>query len=92
MGILYLLVGGFALLTAVYLAVSAYSASVRRERLENEWDGDPAREGASDADRSAFIEQGMETYRHGLRRKLIVLVYIVPVAFVLLTIYLVNFQ
>lgn len=92
MGVLYLLVGGFTLLTAIYLVVSAYSASVRRERLEKEWDGDPAREGASEADRSAFIEQGMDAYRHGLRRKLIVLVYIVPVAFVLLTIYLVNFQ
>ena len=92
MGVLYLLVGGFTLLTAVYLVVSAYSASVRREKLEKEWDGDPAREGASDADRFAFIEQGMDAYRHGLRRKLIVLVYIVPVAFVLLTIYLVNFQ
>ena len=92
MGVFYLLVGGFTLLTAVYLVVSAYSASVRRERLEMEWDGDPAREGASEADRSAFIEQGMDAYRHGLRRKLIVLVYIVPVAFVLLTIYLVNFQ
>jgi hypothetical protein len=39
-------------LTVVYLLVSIYSRSVRREKLEKEWDTDPAREGAPEADRS----------------------------------------
>jgi len=82
----------FVILTVVYLLVSIYSRSVRREKLEKGWDTDPAREGASKADRDAYIEAGMEAYRGSLRRKLIVLVYIIPMAAVLATVYAVNYQ
>jgi hypothetical protein len=92
MGIVYLIVGWFVILTIVYLVVSAYSASVRRERLEHEWDTDPAREGAAEADRTAFIEGGMDHYRHGLRRKLIVLVYVVPMVAFAVIVYVINVQ
>jgi hypothetical protein len=83
---------GFVILTVVYIAVSIYSRSVRREKLEKAWDTDPAREGAATDERDAYIEAGMEAYRHGLRRKLIWLVYIIPMAVVLATVYYVNYQ
>jgi len=82
----------FVLLTVVYIVVSIYSRSVRREKLEDAWDTDPAREGAAKEERDAYIEAGMEAYRGGLRRKLIVLVYIIPMAVVLATVYAVNYQ
>jgi Ca2+/Na+ antiporter len=81
---------GFVVLTVVYLLVSVYSRSVRRERLEKDWDTDPANEGRLPDERAAFIEQGMEAYRHSLRRRLIVLVYVIPLVTTLVTVYLVN--
>jgi hypothetical protein len=97
MGLVYLVVGWFVILTVVYLAVSAYSASVRREKLEREWDTDPARSmteggGGTEADRAAFIKAGMDHYRHGLRRRLIVLVYILPMLAFAIIVYVVNVQ
>lgn len=83
---------GFVILTVVYVVVSIYSRSVRREKLEKAWDTDPAREGAATDERDAYIEAGMEAYRHGLRRKLIWLVYVIPMAVVLSTVYYVNYQ
>lgn len=80
------------LLTVVYLLVSIYSRSVRREKLEKRWDSDPAREGAARDERDAYIEAGMVAYRSSLRRRLIVLVYIIPMAVVLATVYAVNYQ
>lgn len=82
----------FVLLTVVYLVVSIYSRSMRREKLENAWDSDPAREGAAKDERDAYIRSGMEAYRHSLRRKLIILVYILPMAVVLATVYAINYQ
>ena len=82
----------FVVLTVVYLVVSIYSRSMRREKLENAWDSDPAREGAAKDERDAYIRSGMEAYRHSLRRKLIILVYILPMAVVLATVYAINYQ
>ncbi|MBE0552762.1 MAG: hypothetical protein IH625_03630 [Rhodobacteraceae bacterium] len=89
-GLIRLAVVGFVLLTVVYVLVSIYSRSVRRERLEKEWDTDPANEGRLPDERTAFIEAGMQAYRHSLRRRLIVLVYVVPLAAAAVTAYLVN--
>lgn len=90
--IIRLAIFGFVALTVVYLLVSIYSRSVRREKLEKEWDTDPAREGMLPDERDAFLEAGMAAYRHSLRRKLIVLVYLIPMAIVIITAYLVNYQ
>jgi Ca2+/Na+ antiporter len=68
---------GFVLMTVVYVLVSIYSRSVRREKLEKRWDANPP-EGADPAARDAYIEKGMAEYHSGLRRKLIWLVYVVP--------------
>jgi Ca2+/Na+ antiporter len=72
--------------SVVYVLLSIYSRSVRREKLEDEWDQE-----VKTGDRDAYIEKGMEEYQHSLRRKLIVLVYIVPMVVVLVLLYVINF-
>jgi predicted permease len=86
-GIVRLVVFGFIALSVVYLLVTIYARSVRREKLEKEFDA-----GGVDGSRDAFIAAGMEDYKHSLRRKLLLLVYIVPMVVIGLTIYFVNYQ
>ena len=81
-----LLVFGFVALSVVYVAVSIYSRSVRRERLEKQWD---AAQGPGE--RAAFIAAGMESYQKSLRRRLIWLVYIVPTMVISALVYLLNY-
>jgi len=85
-GLVYLVVFGLLGLSVVYLLVSVYSRSVRREKLEKRFDA-----GDGEGDRDAYIEAGMKAYQHGLRRRLIWLVYIIPIVVVGVTIYLVNY-
>ena len=80
------LLAGFVLLTAIYLILSIWSRSVRRERLEEEWDGE-----IRSGDRDRFIEDGLRAYDRSLRRKLILGVYVIPVLFVLGMIYVMNY-
>jgi Ca2+/Na+ antiporter len=91
-GLLRAAVLAFVLLSVVYVIVSIYSRSVRREKLEKDWDSDPEKLGAESSERDAYIKAGLNAYRHSLRRKLIVLVYIIPMAVVLATAYAVNHQ
>lgn len=86
-GIIRLVVFGFLGLSVVYILVSIYSQSVRREKLEKKFDA-----GGVDGDRDEYIKAGMIAYQHGLRRKLIWLVYIIPMAVVAVTVYFVNYQ
>lgn len=85
--IIRLVVFGFIGLTVIYWLVALYSRSVRRERLEKEFDA-----GGVEGDRDDYIKRGMDHYEHGLRRKLIVLVYIIPTVIVMVTVYFVNYQ
>ncbi|MBP9951101.1 MAG: hypothetical protein KBF27_04985 [Cypionkella sp.] len=87
MAIIRLAVVGFVILSAVYWIVSVYSRSVRRERLEKRYDA-----GGIDGERDAYIEAGMQAYEHGLRRRLIWLVYVIPTVVISVTVYLVNYQ
>jgi Ca2+/Na+ antiporter len=89
-GFLRLAVFGFIALSIVYLLLAWYSRSVQREELEKAWDTDPANEGAPEDARDAFIEDGMRTYQSSLRRKLIVLVYVIPIIVVGTLVYLTN--
>ena len=91
-GLLRAAVLAFVLLSVVYVIVSIYSRSVRREKLEKDWDSYPDKLGAESSERDAYIKAGLNAYRHSLRRKLIVLVYIIPMAVVLATAYAVNHQ
>ncbi len=86
-GIIRLVVFGFVALSVVYLLVTIYARSVRRETLEKEFDA-----GGIEGTRDAFMESGMKEYHGSLRRKLLLLVYVVPMTVVAATIYLVNYQ
>lgn len=86
-GILRSVFVGFILLTIVYFIVAMYSRSVRREKLEKKFDV-----GDIEGDRDVYINEGMQAYEHGLKRRLIWLVYIIPAIIVSATVYLVNYQ
>jgi len=77
---------GFILMSIVYVTVWFYSRSVRREKLENQWDSDQP-EGIS---REAFVTQGMEKYHSSLRPKLLLLIYVIPTIVVGSIVYIVN--
>jgi hypothetical protein len=72
-------------LTVVYFLVSVYSRSVRRERLEETFDA-----GGIAGDRNEYIRQGMAAYDKGLRKRLLLLIYIVPLAVMFITAAIVN--
>lgn len=74
-------------LSVVYLLVSIYSRSVRREKLEKHFDA-----GGVEGDRDAYIEQGMAEYEHGLKKRLIWLVYIIPMVVMAVIVYVVNWD
>jgi len=75
-------------MTVVYVSVSLYFRSVRKERLENEWDAAPP---VNDpAARTAHIAAGMAVYRSSLQRRLIALVYVVPVVIIAAVTYVTN--
>ena len=88
-GAIRLIVFGFLALSVVYLAVSFYSRSIRREKLEDRWAEDHPGDDDS-PERDAYIEQGMIDYQQGLRRKLILLVYIIPAIAIAVTMFIVN--
>ncbi len=88
-GAIRLIVFGFLGLSVIYIAVSFYSRSVRREKLEKRWVEDHPGDNDS-IERDAYIETGMVDYQNGLRRKLIVLVYIIPAIAVAVTMFIIN--
>ena len=89
MGFIKLVVFGFIGLSIIYLSIAIYSKSVRRERLENEFDANPP-EGADAATRDAYIAEGMAAYQRSFRPKLIGLVYVIPLIVVCVIIYVTN--
>ncbi len=73
-------------LTVVYVSLSLYSRAVRRSKLKKKW-----HDGKQLVDRDTFVQRGLERYDGSIRRKLILLVYVVPVVVIALIIYLTNF-
>ena len=82
-----LLVFGFLALSVVYECLSLYSRSVRRDKLEAEWD-----EEIKTGDREEFVQEGLTDYDGSLRRKLILGVYVIPISLVSFIIYATNFM
>lgn len=79
---------GLAVVTVVFLVLRVYARSVQREKLEKQYDATfPQGERSA---RDAYVAQGLREYRHSLRRRLIWLVYLVPVALVVLAVYINN--
>jgi hypothetical protein len=75
------------ILTLIYGGVSLYSRERRRAKLKQHW----AVKGLT-GDRQSFIQRGLKQYDHSLRRRLILLVYILPLSAIALVIYVVNFS
>lgn len=87
LGLLRVLFVLFVALTVIYVAVSLYSRSVRRGKLEAQWE-EEGREG----DMRAFVRAGLKDYDRSLRRKLILGVYIVPITIIGIIVYVVNYM
>ncbi|MCC6305668.1 MAG: hypothetical protein IT545_10795 [Rhodobacteraceae bacterium] len=84
----------FVVLTLIYVSVSLYDRSLRRERLEKRWDSrhtpgphPPDRP----QDRAEFIARGLRRYDRSVRRRLLLLVYVIPVTVIAILVWLVNF-
>jgi len=90
MAFVRLVVLGFIVLSMVYFLVSIYSRSVRREKLEDRWRQENP-DTKDEAARNVFVEQGMSEYNAGIRPKLILLVYVIPVFSVGLVHYLTTY-
>jgi hypothetical protein len=85
--LLKLVVIGGVILTVLYAALSIWSRRTRRGKLEAEWlvSGRPG-------DEDAFVDAGLKEYDGSVRRKLILGVYVVPVAVVAAIVYWTNFK
>ncbi|SIS55574.1 hypothetical protein [Phaeovulum vinaykumarii] len=77
--------------TLVYLAVSAYVRSLRRQKLEQDWDV-AYRPGENPEGRAEFIARGMRAFRKSLAYRLLWLIYAVPLAFAVVTVWVMNHQ
>ncbi|WP_282022190.1 hypothetical protein [Ruegeria faecimaris] len=73
--------------TVAYFALSLYSRSARRRRLERWWD-----EKGKTGDKAAFVARGLHVYDNSFRRKLILGVYVVPWVAIGSLIYIVNYM
>lgn len=86
-GFVPVFVVGFAVLSVVYVAVSFWSRQVRRRKLRKRWE-----EEGRPGDRESYVEAGLDEYDDSFRRRLILLVYIVPLAVIVAIIYAVNYM
>lgn len=89
MGFVRLIVFGFVGLSILYLVISIYSRSLRREKLEKEFDADHPGHVDPDA-RDAYVDKGIVAYNSSIRPKLIALVYVVPTIAIAAIIYMIN--
>lgn len=76
----------FAVLTAVYIALSWYMRWVRRQELEAQYGSERPEE-----PRPQFIARGLRDYDRSLRPRLVVGVYLVPVIFVIVLVALASY-
>ena len=89
MGFIKLVVFGFIGLTVIYFSVSLYARSVRKERLEDDFDAEHPDGGAPGA-RDAYVAEGLKRYDSSIRPKLVGLVYVVPTVVVAAIVYTIN--
>ncbi|WP_200832648.1 hypothetical protein [Candidatus Halocynthiibacter alkanivorans] len=86
-GAIRLLIMGYLALGVLFVLVSLYSRSVRREKLEKRWHA----EGQA-GERADFVRAGLAEYDQGPRKKLILLIFIVPPIVVAVMLYVTNFM
>lgn len=91
MGFVRLVVFGFIALSVIYFAISIYSRSIRREKLEDSWaEQNPGSEDMQA--RAEYVQAGLVEYNTGIRPKLILLVYVVPTAIILTILTITNWN
>jgi Trk-type K+ transport system membrane component len=81
-----LIFGGIAL-AVLYLGLSWYFRAAHRKRMARDWEA-----AGRPGNREAYVAEGMAQYARSLRRRLLWLVFILPVAAVILLIWLTNFN
>lgn len=75
-------------LSVIYVVVSIWSRRVRRRKLEDRWDS----KDVLTVDRETFIQRGLRKYDNSFRRRLILLIYIIPLTLIMLIVYVTNFM
>ena len=78
----------FVLLTVLYVSLSIWSRRPRRRKLGEDFDEGDREYGDT---RDAYVRKGLEDYDDSFRRRLILLVYVVPVVVIAYIIYVVNY-
>lgn len=77
---------GFVALSVIYVLVSIYSRSVRREKLENRWEDE-----GQPGERAEYVRAGLAEYDGSVRRKLILGIYVIPIIVIGTLIYAMNY-
>lgn len=75
----------FLILTVVYAILTLLNRNRHRDKLEDEYI-----RAETHLDKESFVDRGMEDYNHTLRAKLVLGVFIVPLAVAGLLYYLAN--
>ena len=78
----------FLILSVLYLCLMLYSRAQRREKLDRWYDDDPDQA----LDRDTYIRRGLEDYDRSWRKKLLLLVFIVPIGAFATLLYVQNFM
>ncbi len=85
MGFLRVLLGFLIVLVALYVVLSVILRLRERRRLAEEWEA-----GDRLVERDGFMDEGMAAYDHSLRKRLLWLVIVAPMAGLLLLLYVLN--
>jgi Mg2+/citrate symporter len=85
MGFLRVLVGFLVILVVIYLVLSVVLRLRERRRLAEEWEA-----GDQLVERGLYMGEGMAEYDRSLRKKLLWLVIVLPMAGLLLLLYVLN--
>lgn len=80
------LVMAFLVLSVIYLVASVWSRVSARIQLGREWD-----EGERKGDRDQYIEDGLAEYEASLKRRLLLLIYVIPMTFFAVVFYAMNY-
>ncbi len=70
----------FAILTAVYIGLSVANRWAERRRLAGEYARAQQENPGAAGDEASFVARGMGAYERSLRKKLLLGVYLVPLA------------
>lgn len=90
MAVLRLIAVIIAIEALFYVLISLYLRSLRREALEKRWDRNHPDLAGDSPIRRRFVERAMAGFQQTLRARLVGLVLVLPLASVLVIMYLVN--